>query len=671
VLGPHAFGTGNDRARVRAGARRLRVLDADGKPNLPLPSRSATALFEALVATHAAALPAAHRRMRAGRARSMIRTASDRCSANSTCGCSPKERTSSSSASLGAHPDTIDGVRGTRFAVWAPNARRVSVVGDWNRWDGRVHPMRLRREAGVWELFIPGVEPGARYKYELLGPRGKLLPLRADPVAFRSEVRPATPRSSPRRARYVWPTPTGWKRAARAAPRRADADLRSASRLVARVPEEGDRFLTYRELAEQLVPYVARARLHAHRAAADHRAPLRLSWGYQTTGWFAPTSRFGEPDDFRAFVDAAHAAGLGVILDWVPGHFPTDAHALGNFDGTPLYEHADPREGFHREWGTYVFNLGRTEVANFLLASALYWLREFHLDGLRVDAVASLLYRDYSRKPGEWVPNAYGGRENLEAVAFLRRLNTTSTARCRRDRDLRRRVDRVARRHRAGHDVGGLGFGYKWNMGWMHDTLKFIERDPLWRGHHLGEISFGLIYAFSENFVLPLSHDEVVHGKRSLLGRMPGDDREQFANVRLLYAHMWAHPGKKLLFAGGEFAQRGEWRAQASLDWHVVHGAHAGVQTLVKDCQPPRARHPGAARARLRTVRLRVDLVRRRAQRRHRVHPLGRRARRPRRLRGELQRRAARRLPGRRAAQRDLPRGAQHRRRGVRRLRRG
>ncbi|HWT06375.1 MAG TPA: 1,4-alpha-glucan branching protein GlgB, partial [Xanthomonadales bacterium] len=348
------------------------------------------------------------------------------------------------------------------------------------------------------------------------------------------------------------------------------------------IPEEGDRFLTYRELAEQLIPYVAEHGFTHVELLPVTEHPFDLSWGYQTTGWFAPTSRFGTPDDFRAFVDAAHAAGIGVILDWIPGHFPTDAHGLGSFDGTPLYEHADPREGFHREWGTYVFNLARNEVANFLIASALYWLREFHVDGLRVDAVASILYRDYSRKEGEWIPNRYGGRENLEAVAFLQRLNTTVYGEV-------PGIATFAEESTAWPGVtlpvefGGLGFGYKWNMGWMHDTLRFFERDPLYRGHHMNEITFGLVYAFSENFVLPLSHDEVVHGKRSLLGRMPGGEHQQFASLRQLYALMWAHPGKKLLFGGGEFAQRGEWRAQASLDWHVVHGHHAGVQRLVRD----------------------------------------------------------------------------------------
>jgi 1,4-alpha-glucan branching enzyme len=485
---------------------------------------------------------------------------------------------------LGAHPDEIDGVRGTRFAVWAPNASRVSVVGDWNDWDGRVHPMRLRREAGVWEIFLPGVGPGARYKYELLGPSGELLPLRADPFAFQAEKRPANASVVTAPPAYAWHD-EAWLRT-RAEKQRRDAPIQIYEVHLGswrRVPEDGDRFLTYRELADELIPYVKELGFTHVELMPVTEHPFDLSWGYQTTSWFAPTSRFGEPDGFRAFVDAAHAAGIGVILDWVPGHFPTDAHALGQFDGTPLYEHADPREGFHREWGTYVFNLGRNEVQNFLIASALYWLREFHLDGLRVDAVASILYRDYSRKDGEWVPNRYGGRENLEAVAFLRRLNATLYAEC-------PGIATFAEESTAWPGVtlpveyGGLGFGYKWNMGWMHDTLRFLERDPLFRGHHLDEISFGLVYAFSENFVLPLSHDEVVHGKRSLLGRMPGNEEQQFANLRLLYGLMWAHPGKKLLFAGGEFAQRAEWRAQASLDWHLTrYPPHHGMQRLVRD----------------------------------------------------------------------------------------
>jgi 1,4-alpha-glucan branching enzyme len=583
VLGPHALGSGTVVRAFLPGARAVDVVDAEGRV-LAHGERSGEAgLFEAYVV----AMPERYR----------LRVTYDTLTATIDdpyrFGPLIGELDAWLFAQgnhlrlydvLGAHPATIDGVSGTRFAVWAPNASRVSVVGDWNAWDGRVHPMRLRRECGVWELFLPGVGPGARYKYELLGPHGELLPLRADPFAFRSEKRPANASIVAAPSAHRW-SDEEWL-SVRAAKQRRDAPIHIYEVHLGswkRIPEQGDRFLTYRELAEQLIPYVAEMGFTHVELLPVTEHPFDLSWGYQTTGWFAPTSRFGEPDDFRAFVDAAHRAGIGVILDWVPGHFPTDAHALGTFDGTPLYEHADPREGFHAEWGTFVFNLGRNEVRNFLIASALYWLREFHVDGLRVDAVASILYRDYSRKDGEWIPNRYGGRENLEAVDFLRRLNTVVYGEV-------PGIATFAEESTAWPGVtkpveyGGLGFGYKWNMGWMHDTLRFFERDPLFRGHHLEDVSFGLVYAFSENFVLPLSHDEVVHGKRSLLGRMPGNEEQQFASLRLLYAMMWAHPGKKLLFAGGEFAQRGEWRAQASLDWHLApYGLHAGVQRLVRD----------------------------------------------------------------------------------------
>ena len=583
LLGPHPLGTGTVVRALLPGVRAVAVVDDAGAVLAPAERLGNTDLFEAYVV----AMPPRYA-LRLEEARG-TRTIEDPYRFGPLLGEMDAWLFAQGNhlelyRVLGAHPDVRDGVSGTRFAVWAPNASRVSVVGDWNGWDGRVHPMRLRREVGVWELFLPAVGPGARYKYELLGGQGALLPLRADPFAFASEMRPGNASVVSAPSEHRW-NDAGWI-ASRGPKQQRDAPIQIYEVHLGswrRIPEQGDRFLTYRELAEQLVPYAAELGFTHLELLPITEHPFDLSWGYQTTGWFAPTSRFGTPDDFRAFVDAAHAAGLGVILDWIPGHFPTDAHALGRFDGTPLYEHADPREGFHREWGTFAFNLARNEVANFLIASALYWLREFHLDALRVDAVASLLYRDYSRKEGEWVPNRYGGRENLEAVAFLRNFNAI----------VYREVPGIVTFAEestawpsvsAPADAGGLGFGYKWNMGWMHDTLRFLERDPLYRGHHLGEISFGLVYAYSENFVLPLSHDEVVHGKRSLLGRMPGSDAQQFANVRLLYALMWAHPGKKLLFAGGEFAQRGEWRAQASLDWHVVTGAHRGVQLMVQDC---------------------------------------------------------------------------------------
>jgi 1,4-alpha-glucan branching enzyme len=583
VLGPHALGTGTLVRTFQPGARAISVVGLDGATLAVAERVDPAGLFEALLVR-----PPKRYQLRIEDARG-TRTIEDPYRFGPLLGELDAWLFAQGNhlelyRLLGSHLAEIDGARGTRFALWAPNAQRVSVVGDWNAWDGRVHPMRLRREAGVWELFIPGIEPGARYKYELLGPDGALLPLRADPFTQRSELRPANASVVTAPSRYVWHD-EAWMRA-RGPKQRRDAPIQIYEVHLGsweRVPEENDRFLTYAELAERLIPYVAALGFTHIELLPITEHPFDLSWGYQTTGWFAPTRRFGEPDGLRAFVDAAHQAGLGVILDWVPGHFPTDAHALGRFDGTALYEHADPREGFQREWGTYIFNLGRNEVANVLIASALYWLREFHFDGLRVDAVASLLYRDYSRPAGEWIPNAFGGRENLEAVAFLRRLNTVLYGEV-------AGIATFAEESTAWPgvttpvDAGGLGFGYKWNMGWMHDTLRFLERDPLFRGHHLGEISFGLLYAFSENFVLPLSHDEVVHGKRSLIGRMPGNEGEQFANLRLLYGLMWAHPGKKLLFAGGEFAQRAEWRAQASLDWHLLaYAPHEGVSRLVRD----------------------------------------------------------------------------------------
>jgi len=485
---------------------------------------------------------------------------------------------------LGAHPRQVGGEDGFAFAVWAPNARRVSVVGDFNAWDGRRNPMYLRRECGVWETFVPGLSGGVRYKYELEDRAGNLLPLKADPFARATELRPANASVTLAERAYAW-NDADWMS------RRAASGERSAAISIYEVhlgswqrsSAEPQRFLTYRELAETLVPHVAALGFSHLELLPITEFPFDGSWGYQTTGLFAPTSRFGSPADFAYFVDAAHRAGLGVILDWVPGHFPTDAHGLAWFDGTHLYEHADPRVGFHREWGTLVYNLGRTEVAEILINSALFWLHEFHLDGLRVDAVSSIVYLDYSREPGEWLPNIYGGNENLEATAFLRRFNETVYG------DAPGAIT-IAEESTAFPGVttpvyaGGLGFGYKWNMGWMHDTLAFFERDPLYRAFHLDDISFGLVYAFSENFVLPLSHDEVVHGKHSLIGRMPGDRFERFANLRLLYTLMYAHPGKKLLFMGAEFAQEAEWNAEISLDWQLAaEPQRAAIGQLLRD----------------------------------------------------------------------------------------
>ncbi len=485
---------------------------------------------------------------------------------------------------LGAHPTVMEGVDGVAFAVWAPNARRVSVVGDFNNWDGRRHPMRLQHGCGVWEIFIPGLGQGERYKYEIKGQDGVVLPLKADPVAFYAERPPMTSSIIYADGSVTW-NDTAWM------DRRGKACDRSAPVAIYEVhlgswrrkPEDGNRYLTYRELAEELVPYVCGLGFTHLELMPISEYPFDGSWGYQPTSLFAPTSRFGTPADFRALVDACHRAGLGVILDWVPGHFPNDAHGLAKFDGTHLYEHADPRKGLHRDWDTLIYNYGRNEVANFLLSNALYWLQRFHIDGLRVDAVASMLYLDYSRESGEWQPNKFGGRENLEAIDFLKRVNELTYGRA-------PGIITVAEESTTWPMVsrpvylGGLGFGYKWNMGWMHDTLEYMREDPVYRAYHHNKLTFGLHYAFSENFILPLSHDEVVHGKGSLLGKMPGDNWQKFANLRAYLTFMYGHPGKKLLFMGAEFAQAREWNHDASLDWHLLSDPlHAGMQRLVRD----------------------------------------------------------------------------------------
>jgi 1,4-alpha-glucan branching enzyme len=485
---------------------------------------------------------------------------------------------------LGAHPRTIDEVRGVAFAVWAPNAHRVSVVGDFNRWDGRVHVMRLHPGNGVWEIFLPGVEDDARYKYEIVSAAG--VALKADPYAFAFEPeRPRTAAVVCDLDRYRWNDDT-WMRD-RAGRNALDAPIAIYEVHLGswrRVPEEKDRPLTYRELAKELPAYVAEMGYTHVELLPVTEHPFYGSWGYQPIGYFAPTRRYGTPADFMALIDALHARGIGVILDWVPAHFPRDAHGLGFFDGTHLYEHADPRLREHPDWGTLIFNYGRNEVANFLLSNALFWLRRYHLDGLRVDAVASMLYLNYSRKPGEWLPNRYGSHENLEAIAFLKRFNETLYA-------AQADALTVAEESTSWPMVsrptylGGLGFGFKWNLGWMHDVLDYFARDPVHRRFHQRDLTFGLVYAWNENFVLPLSHDEVVHGKRSLHGKMPGDDWQKFANLRALYAFMYAHPGKKLLFMGGEFGQTREWNHDASLDWHLLEAGpyHVGLQRLVRD----------------------------------------------------------------------------------------
>jgi len=484
---------------------------------------------------------------------------------------------------FGAQTMAIDGVPGVRFAVWAPNARRVAVVGDFNSWDTRRHPMRVRYPAGVWELFVPRIGPGSRYKYDIIGPGGVRVPQKADPVARQTEPPPATASVVAAPDRFRWHD-EAWmaSRAERHAPHAPisiyEVHLGSWIRHHKRGHEQA-----WDEAIDRLVPYVADMGFTHVEFLPITEYPFGGSWGYQSLGLFAPTARYGSPEGFARFVDAMHGAGIGVILDWVPAHFPTDAHGLARFDGTALYEHLDPREGFHRDWNTYIYNFGRREVQGFLIASALFWLEKFHIDGLRVDAVASMLYRDYSRNEGEWLPNVYGGRENLEAIGFLRHLNAVVSERC-------PGAMMIAEESTAWPGVtrpiseGGLGFSYKWNMGWMHDTLRYMEHDPIHRPYHHDDITFGLLYAFSERFMLPLSHDEVVHGKRSLIGKMPGDPWQRLANLRTYLGFMWAHPGKKLLFMGGEIAQEAEWSHDGEVEWYRLgEPAHAGVQRLLRD----------------------------------------------------------------------------------------
>ncbi|AJE47782.1 1,4-alpha-glucan branching protein GlgB [Celeribacter indicus] len=482
---------------------------------------------------------------------------------------------------LGAHVTEHEGTRGTHFAVWAPNARRVSVVAGFNGWDGRRHVMRRRGATGVWEFFMPGIGEGEAYKYEILGAHGELH-LKSDPVGFGAQHPPETASVVRDISGYGWHDASWMER--RAATSRRDRPISIYEvHLGSWRRKEGGRSISYKEAAVELVDYAKDMGFTHIELMPISEYPFDGSWGYQPVGLYAPTIRFGPPHEFRDLVDAAHAAGLGVLVDWVPGHFPTDPHGLGRFDGTPLYEHSDPREGFHHDWNTLIYNYGRTEVKNFLTSNALFWLDEYHLDGLRVDAVASMIYRDYSRKEGEWIPNAQGGRENLEAIEMLRAMNTLAYGEI-------PGIFTVAEESTAfggvsaPADAGGLGFGYKWNMGWMNDTLDYISRDPIHRKHHHHQMTFGLHYAFSENFILPISHDEVVHGKRSMLSKMPGDEWEKFGNLRAYYGFMWGHPGKKLLFMGQEFGQWQEWNHDAEADWAcLVYHMHRGVQDLVRD----------------------------------------------------------------------------------------
>lgn len=484
---------------------------------------------------------------------------------------------------LGAHVCEHEGTQGTHFAVWAPNAQRVSVVGDFNTWDGRRHPMRRVGHTGVWDIFLPDVGDGALYKYEVIGADGHR-GLKADPLGFGSQHPPEKASVVRDISGYGWKD-AGWMQA------RATNNARTAPISIYEVHlgswrrkwDDAGRPLSYKELAADLVGYVKHMGFTHIELLPVSEFPFDGSWGYQPVGLYAPTIRFGPPHEFRDFVDAAHAAGIGVLLDWVPGHFPTDDHGLARFDGTPLYEHEDMREGFHQDWNTLIYNYGRTEVKNYLVSNALYWMEEYHLDGLRVDAVASMLYRNYSRQDGEWIPNKDGGTENYEAIGFLREMNTAlygahpSAMTVAEESTTFPAVSQPV-------DAGGLGFGYKWNMGWMNDTLDYIARDPIHRKYHQNDMTFGIHYAFSENFILPISHDEVVHGKGSMIAKMPGNEGEAFANLRAYYGFMWTHPGKKLLFMGCEFAQPEEWDHNGELNWGAAEQpANKGVQSLVRD----------------------------------------------------------------------------------------
>jgi 1,4-alpha-glucan branching enzyme len=484
---------------------------------------------------------------------------------------------------LGAHRTTVGSTTGVNFAVWAPNAERVSLVGDLNGWDGRAHPMRLLAGVGVWEIFIPDLPDGEKYKFEIRTRGGEILE-KTDPFARAFEAPPRTAAIVHDAAGHEWHD-EAWM-TARAS---EDAWLERPMSIYelhlgswARVPEEGNRVLTYRELAHRLVPYVKDLGFTHIELLPVMEHPFSGSWGYQVLGFFAPTARFGPPEDFKFFVDACHQAGLGIILDWVPGHFPKDAHGLARFDGTALFEHADPRQGEHQDWGTLIFNYGRNEVRNFLLSNALFWLEEYHADGLRVDAVASMLYLDYSRKPGEWIPNAYGGRENLEAISLLQRLNTLTHGEHPGTMTAAEESTSWPGVSRPVH-LGGLGFTYKWNMGWMHDMLRYTQEDPIHRRWHHNLVTFSGLYMHAENFILPFSHDEVVHGKRAMLDKMPGDVWQKHATLRALYGYMYGHPGKKLLFMGSEFGQWREWHHDRSLDWHLLDdGLHAGMRRYVQ-----------------------------------------------------------------------------------------
>lgn len=483
---------------------------------------------------------------------------------------------------LGAHHKVIDDIEGVLFATWAPNAERVSVIGDFNQWDGRINPMRSRGSSGIWELFIPGLDKGTLYKYEIKNRNSGEIVSKSDPYAQQLEVRPRTASVTHTPDSFEWHD-ASWIQAREQSDWLHQPLSIYECHLGSWQRDEDGHFLNYRELAHRLVDYVKETGFTHIELLPITEHPLDASWGYQTTGYFAPTSRFGNADDFHYFVDYCHQHGIGIILDWVPAHFPKDEHGLARYDGSPLYEHEDPRRGEHRDWGTLIYNYGRNEVRNFLTSSAVFWLEEYHLDGLRVDAVASMLYLDYSREEGDWIPNIHGGNENIEAIEFMRELNTVTHANfpgtmiMAEESTAWPQVTRPV-------NIGGLGFSMKWNMGWMHDTLNYFSKDPVHRHFHHDQLTFGLLYLFSENFILPFSHDEVVHGKSSMIYKMPGDEWQRFANLRLLYTYMFTYPGKKLLFMGCEFAQGDEWNHDKALDWYVLqYPGHAGIKQLVSD----------------------------------------------------------------------------------------
>ena len=582
VLGVHSSGSGLIARAFIPGAHSVAVLALDGKPIGTLSEGAAPGLFEGRL-TIRKARPVRYRAENGGGTWEIT----DPYSFGPVLG--PMDDYYIGEGThlrlfdkLGAHPIHHEGAEGVHFAVWAPNASRVSVTGDFNSWDGRRHVMRKRNDTGIWEIFIPDVGAGAAYKYEILAADGTLLPLKADPFAFQAEMRPQTASIVARQPDHEW-----GDKAHRAHWQSVDARRQPIS-IYEVHPGSWQRhddgsFLSWDELADRLIPYCVELGFTHIEFLPVSEHPYDPSWGYQTTGLYAPTARFGEPEGFARFVDGAHRAGIGVLIDWVPAHFPTDAHGLARFDGTALYEHEDPRQGFHPDWNTAIYNFGRREVLSYLINNALWWAEAYHVDGLRVDAVASMLYLDYSRKEGEWIPNRHGGRENLEAVAFLQDMNKALYGTIPGVMTIAEESTSWPKVCTPAHE-GGLGFGFKWNMGFMHDTLTYMARDPVHRRHHHNDMTFGLLYAFSENFVLPLSHDEVVHGKGSLLTKMSGDEWQKFANLRAYYGFMWGYPGKKLLFMGQEFGQRAEWSEARALHWdHLDDPRHHGLQDLVRD----------------------------------------------------------------------------------------